>query len=247
MHNSAPVSPQRGSRRLVQFVLLGALVLSCAALWSNPRSIQYRRAVTLSHMAWEPTIRQFESEDQRLPPPHDAIVFVGSSSIARWNLPESFPELGPDAINRGFGGSLLADSAYFADRIVVPYRPRVVVVYAGDNDLDAGASPGEIVASFGQLEQRIHSADPGTKIVFVSIKPSILRWNLIVRIRETNQLVRDYCGARPYLTFLDIEPQMLSPDGRPRPDLLLADGIHLTPAGYRLWAEALRPLLRNRS
>jgi lysophospholipase L1-like esterase len=244
---SATPSGRVSNRRLIPIVLIVALVVSGVALLSDPRSIQYRRAVTISHVESEPTIRKFEQQDRQSPPPRDAVVFVGSSSIARWNLPESFPELGSEAINRGISGSLLADSAYFADRIVAPYKPRMVVLYAGDNDIDVGASPDEIVAWFAEFEQRVHARDPGVRIVFVSIKPSILRWSMIGSIREANQKVADYCTAHPYLKFLDIEPQMLSPAGQPRPELLLADGIHLTSAGYRLWTEALRPLLENQS
>src|SRR5258706_15310788 len=86
---------------------------------------------------WEPAIRKFEDADKVTPPPQNAIVFIGASSIVRWNLSDSFPELGPLAIKRGFGGSLAADSTRYAERIVIPYRPRIVAFYAGDNDVDA--------------------------------------------------------------------------------------------------------------
>ena len=105
---------------------------------------------------WDPAIAKFEASDQVSPPPTNGIVFIGASSIVRWKLPDYFPELGDKAINRGFGGSQMIDSLEFADRIILPYRPRMVVVYAGDNDLAAGKSPEQVLADFQALVRKIH-------------------------------------------------------------------------------------------
>ena len=125
---------------------------------------------------WEPAIQKFEEADKLSPPPQNAIVFIGASSIVRWNLKESFPELGAQAINRGFGGSLAADSTRYADRIVIPYKPRMVVFYAGDNDVEANHTPQQIADDFAAFERKVHAALPETQIVFISIKPSIRRF-----------------------------------------------------------------------
>ena len=197
---------------------------------------------------WEPTIRKFEDADKVTPPPQNAIVFIGASSIVRWNLPESFPELGPQAINRGFGGSLAADSTRYADRIVIPYKPRMVVFYAGDNDVEANHTPEQIASDFAAFERKVHAALPATQIVFISIKPSIRRWPWIEQIKGANALVRQYCTTHPHLTFVDIVPQMIGTDGKPRKELLVEDGLHMTPAGYKIWNDAIRPVLPlNRS
>ena len=162
----------------------------------------------------------------------------------RWNLRESFPELGPQAINRGFGGSLAPDSTRYADRIVIPYKPRMVVFYAGDNDVEANHTPAQIAGDFAAFEQKVHAALPDTQIVFISIKPSIRRFPWIEQIKGANALVREYCATHPHLTFVDIVPQMLGEDGKPRKELLVADGLHMTPAGYKIWNDALRPVLQ---
>src|SRR5213075_1967412 len=107
---------------------------------------------------WEPAIKKFEEADKISPPPQNAIVFIGASSIVRWNLKESFPELGAQAINRGFGGSLAADSTRYADRIVIPYKPRMVVFYAGDNDVEANHTPQQIAGDFAAFERKVHAA-----------------------------------------------------------------------------------------
>jgi lysophospholipase L1-like esterase len=194
--------------------------------------------------SWEPTIAKFEAQDRQSPAPSNGIVFVGASSIVRWNLPESFPELGAKAINRGFGGSLIGDSVHFADRIVIPYKPRIVVLYAGDNDVETSATAEQIADQFTRFDHKVHAALPNTRIVFISIKPSIRRWAHIDKIRAANKLVRAYITSRPHLAYADIEPQSLGGDGKPRPELLVADGLHLTPEGYKIWTAALKPHLK---
>jgi lysophospholipase L1-like esterase len=193
---------------------------------------------------WEPAIAKFEEQDRLMPPPANAILFIGASSIVRWNLPESFPELGPKAINRGFGGSLIGDSVKYADRIVMPYKPRIVVLYAGDNDVEADVTADEIANQFIAFDRKVHAALPDTKIIFISIKPSIRRWKWIDTIHAANTRIKDYTTTHPNLVYMDIEKQMLGADGQPNPDLLVADGLHMTPAGYKIWNAALGPLLR---
>lgn len=193
---------------------------------------------------WESAIKKFEDGDKVSPPLPDAIVFIGASSIVRWNLPDSFPELGPKAINRGFGGSLAADSTRYADRIVIPYKPKIVVFYAGDNDVEANHTPEQIAADFTAFEQKVHAALPATQIIFISIKPSVRRWPWIEQIKGANALVRQHCATRPHLTFVDIVTPMVGADGKPRKELLVEDGLHMTPAGYQVWNDALRPLLQ---
>ena len=193
---------------------------------------------------WEATIKKFEDADKVTPPPQNGIVFVGASSIVRWNLQDSFPELGPRAINRGFGGSMAGDSTRYAERIVIPYKPRIVVFYAGDNDIEANHTPEQIAGDFTAFERKVHAALPATEIIFISIKPSTRRWPWIEQIKSANALVRQYCATHKHLTFVDIVPQMIGADGKPRKELLLADGLHMTPAGYKVWNDAIRPLLQ---
>jgi lysophospholipase L1-like esterase len=193
---------------------------------------------------WDPAIQKFEEGDKVSPPPQNGVLFIGASSIVRWNLPEYFPELGAKAINRGFGGSQSVDAVRYVDRIVVPYHPRVVVYYAGDNDVEANIPAQEIAHQFTLFDQKVHTALPQTRIVFISIKPSIRRWKWIDTIKSANAMVKEYCAKHPNLAFMDIEQQMLGADGKPNPALLVEDGLHMTPAGYKIWTAALNPLLK---
>jgi len=225
---------------------LGVVVFASLTLVAQreaPPTVASRVAVPPE--SWEAIIAKFEAADRQSPPAQNAIVFIGASSIVRWNLPEYFPELGAKAINRGFGGSVVADSVYYADRIVIPYKPRIVVFYAGDNDVETPATAEQIAAGFTKFDQKVHAALPETKIIFISIKPSIRRWAFMDKIRGANGLVKDYIGKHKNLEFVDIVPQMIGADGKPRPELLVADGLHMTPEGYKIWTAALRPHLKN--
>lgn len=190
---------------------------------------------------WEPKIQQFEARDREQMPPLGGILFLGSSSIVGWDLDRYFPDL--PVINRGFGGSQIADSVHFAPRIVLPYKPKTVVLYAGDNDINAGKTPQQVLADFRQFVEVVHSTLPKTKIVFIAIKPSIRRWHLIENIREANRLIRAATAEAEQLVYVDIDVPSIGEDGKPRPELLKSDGLHLNADGYQLWSSLVRPHL----
>ena len=193
---------------------------------------------------WEPAIAAFEESDRTSPPPTGEIVFVGSSSIRLWDVHRYFPDL--KIINRGFGGSQLSDAVRYAERIVIPYTPRIVVVYAGDNDLYGGATSEQVVISFEQFVRIVRAKVPDVRIVFIGIKPSLLRWDVIERMRLANDMIRAYAENDDNVAFVDVDQAMLGWDEKPRPELFVADGLHLTPTGYELWSALLRPLLAAR-
>jgi len=189
---------------------------------------------------WEQDIAAFEAADRVAPPPKGEVVFVGSSTIRIWDLAASFPDL--KAINRGFGGSEMADSTRYVDRIVVPYAPRVVVVYAGDNDI-MGTTSEQIGIAFEQFVRAVHAKLPATRIVYIGIKPSPLRWAQVDRMRSANVVIEQFCQRDDRLAFVDIDHAMLGWDEKPRPELYQADGLHLTPAGYHILNTLVRPFL----
>ena len=172
-------------------------------------------------------------------PPKGQIVFVGSSTIVDWDPSRYFPDL--KIINRGLWGSSLIDSVRLVNRIVLPYEPRLVVVYAGDNDIDAGLTSEDVTVQFERFARSIHATLPQTRIVFIGIKPSPQRWLTIDRARATNELIRRLCSRDDRLAYLDVDGVMLGFDEKPRLDLFAADGLHLSPAGYLLWTTLLRP------
>lgn len=187
---------------------------------------------------WEKTIAAFEAKDHTTPPPQNAILFVGSSSIVRWNVRESFPDL--TTINRGFGGSHVADSLFYADRIVLPYHPSKIVFYAGENDIAAGKSPRQVADDFQQFIAKVRTARPDVPIVYLGLKPSPSRMKWIANFRETNKLIREFIATQKNIVFVDVETPMLDASGQPREDLFVADRLHLSAEGYKLWTQILR-------
>jgi lysophospholipase L1-like esterase len=210
--------------------------------------VEWQRAPATADSALDPTrfeaeIRAFEAADRANPPPVGGIVFIGSSSIHNWtNLAADFP--GSPVLNRGFGGSTLADVVYFADRILLPYRPRLVVLYAGDNDLAMGRTPERVVADYEAFIARVRSALPAARVVFASIKPSPSRRAFIPRTRETNQRIRTIIARDSLQAYVDVFTPMLNSAGQPRPELFMADSLHMARAGYLLWRARLAPVVR---
>jgi lysophospholipase L1-like esterase len=191
---------------------------------------------------WEADIRKFEEQDRVAPPPSGGAVFVGSSSIRLWNLREAFPDL--PVLNRGFGGSQMADAARYAERIVIPYKPRVVTVFAGGNDIHAGKTPEEVCAAFKELVGKIHAALPETRVYFISLFPNLARAAEDPQCRRVNELIRAFTRTDPRLGYIDARPRMENAEGKARPELLREDGLHLNAEGYKVWNEIVGPVIR---
>ncbi len=191
---------------------------------------------------WAKEMAAFEEQD-RSDPAIGGIVFVGSSSIRLWDLKKSFPDV--PALNRGFGGSEIPDSVAHVDLLVIRHKPRIVVFYAGDNDIAAGRTPQQVFDDYKAFVEKIHTALPATKIAFIAIKPSILRSALVDKVRAANTLVREYATTDDRIGFVDVDGPMLGWDEKPRKELFVADGLHMTPKGYELWTTLVRPFIEG--
>jgi len=191
---------------------------------------------------FEKEIRAFELADAKRPPPQGAILFIGSSGIRLWkSLAQDFPD--HQVINRGFGGSHISDSVYFADRIVIPYKPKMIVFRAGSNDINAGKSPEQVAADFRAFVDKVRAALPETRIVFMSINPSPIRVANMDRERRANELIQAYVASQPNMDYIDIFTPMLGADGKPRPELYIIDRLHPNAEGYKLWTKITEPHL----
>ncbi|MFI5381836.1 MAG: SGNH/GDSL hydrolase family protein [Tepidisphaerales bacterium] len=192
---------------------------------------------------WAAEIAALTAQDATQSPPAGAVVFVGSSSIRLWEtLAADFPGL--PLVQRGFGGSELADSVYYADRIVLAYHPRLVVLYAGENDIANGASAESVATAFTAFCAKVHTAQPGVRILFVSLKPSPSRVKFLPEFARANTLIAAACARDPRLTFVDVFHPMLNAAGAPRPELFRADQLHMLHDGYLIWVRLLAPLLQ---
>lgn len=195
------------------------------------------RAAEYDTSKWKADIDTFVKADEANPAEPGAIVFVGSSSIRMWDLAKSFP--GKPYLNRGFGGSEIVDSTHFFTELIANHKPRLVVFYAGDNDIAGGKSAEQVHADFQAFAQKFTEQLPEARLVYISIKPSIARWQLADKMREANKLIAAECDKNDQFTFLDVWPVMLGKDGQPREDIFFDDGLHMNETGYKLWAELL--------
>lgn len=187
---------------------------------------------------WERDIAKFEAEDREKAPQPGGMMFYGSSSIRLWDLDDGFP--GVAAVNRGFGGCGLIDVAHFAERVVLPHRPQTLVIYAGENDLAGGATPDDVVGSFERLQAWLKEKLPETRVYFLSIKPSPLRWKQIDRQSEANERIAALCEKSSQIRFVETGRLLLRADGEPDPKWFQKDRLHLNRDGYALWEKRLR-------
>jgi lysophospholipase L1-like esterase len=215
---------------LVAWLLLASL----PAAWAQ-------RAATDS-TRWEKNIAAFEMQDKESPPPKGALLFVGSSTIVRWkSLAQDFPE--HPIINRGFGGNQIADSTFYADRMIIPYAPKAIYLRAGGNDLNAGKSVEQVFTDYQDFVAKVHGKLPQTDIYFISLSPSIARWKQADKEKAVNELIKDYSQGKPHLRYIDTYDMVLGADGQPRAELFVEDKLHFGEAGYKLLIDRVRPYL----
>ena len=207
---------------LLTFLLLAPL----AAAWAQTNK-------------FEAEILALEASDRTNPPPKRPVLFVGSSSIRLWKtLAEDFPK--QRVINHGFGGSEISDSVFYAKRIVIPYKPRLIVLYAGGNDIHGGKTPEAVFSDFKAFVATVHAALPRTRIAYISIAPNPARWAEVDKVRAANALIAGFAREHRDLEFIDVFPHMLGLDGLPRPEIYSADRLHMNEQGYALWTQIVK-------
>ncbi len=225
--------------------LLGSLMRTipfCLALVAACCADRNAMAQETKPDAWRTEIDALTADDAAHPPPRDGVLFVGSSSIRLWTtLAQDFPGL--PVINRGFGGSMIADSTHYISRVVVPYRPKLIVFYAGDNDIDGGRTAQQVIDDFKTFVAQVHRRLPAAVVAFVSIKPTVARARVWPQMRAANDGIARWAATQESVRFVDIATKMLDANGGPRPELLREDGLHMSPAGYAIWIAELKPLL----
>jgi lysophospholipase L1-like esterase len=209
------------------------LLVSPAATWAQKGADSSR---------WEKEIAAYEAQDKTNPPPKGQILFIGASTVRRWTtLAQDFPDC--QVINRGFGGSQIVDSTYFAERLIFPHAPRQVFLRAGGNDLNAGKPPQQVFTDFKDFVAKVHGKLPETEIVFLAQTPSISRWKQADKEQALNTMVRDFVAGKPHLKYVEMYEMVLGADGQPRPELFVEDKLHFNAEGYKLLADRVRPHL----
>ena len=208
--------------------IAGLALLALAACASPPPSIPRPES-----LRYEAAMTEFAAADAQAAPPECGFLFVGSSSIRFWRtLAEDFPDR--TVINRGFGGSTVAEVNWYFDRVVEPYRPQAIVFYAGENDINAGKTPAQVYADFELFMRLKDHALGSTPVWYISAKPSKLRTSQMAAQSDLNARIAALAGRRDDLAYIDVASAMLKPDGSPK-DIFVEDDLHMTPDGYAIW------------
>jgi lysophospholipase L1-like esterase len=187
-------------------------------------------------------VAAYEAGDQATPPPANAILLAGDSQFDRWKtVREDLP--GYTLINRGIDSFRTDDLIQCADRLIVAYKPRLVVLHVGGNDLTRGKTPEQLLADTQTLIGKIRAGLPGVKIAWSSTTPGPGRWEQAAKRKAANALVKAWAATQKDVVFIDLWDAMLTPDGQPREDLWVADRVHPNHAGYLIRAKLTIPVL----
>jgi lysophospholipase L1-like esterase len=223
---AARAALDRRWRRLTAALLLpGALLLGAADLPSRPLNAD-------PTFPFSREIEAFAQADDAGPPVANATLFLGSSSIRLWDIRRGFPDI--PTVNRGFGGATTPDVLHYYARLLPRTEPRSVIVYVGENDLAAGGEPDKVARDVLTLLGKLRADYPRAHILYLSLKPSPIRWTLWPKLSAVNEAVARRAGAATF-DYLDVSHALLAPDGLPDASLFRPDGLHMNPRGYALW------------
>jgi lysophospholipase L1-like esterase len=192
---------------------------------------------------WEKELARLAKEEAANPPPKGALMFVGASSIVKWTtLAQDYPNV--KIVNHAFGGSMICDSTHFADRIILPFDPKMIFLRAGGNDMHGGKSVEETFADYKDFVTKIRTKLPDVPIVFISQSPAPARWDERDKVKQLNELVKSYTDQTSGLRYCETYDLSVDKDGNPRKDIYVADQLHFNEEGYKLLAERVRPFIR---
>ncbi len=227
-------------------IILGLIILA-AALGYYYVQKEYKKLESDDPQVWESAIRRFEKVDAKQPPSEKAVLFVGSSSIRFWKSLKK--DMAPiEVIRRGFGGAKLRDVIHYADRIILPYDPKAIVIFAGTNDISGRSndkSPQEIATDFRTLMDKIRTELPQTPVYYIPITPTSKRWEIWPKAQQANWLIKEMTSEDPYLHYISTTEFFLNEDQSLKEELLFLDGVHLNKRGYAVWTTIIKEVLMN--
>ena len=227
---------------LIRTLMTGLIFASVGLVAETPKPWPPPKPTSHDYGKWEKAVAAFEEADKKSPPAMGSVLFVGSSTIVRWKtLAADFPEL--QVLNRGFGGNQIKDSTHFADRMIFPYRPSMIVLRAGGNDINAGWPAEEVFNDFKTFVAKVRSRLPDVPIVYIGLSPTIKREVQIEEGNKLNDLIAAYCKESAGLHYIDTRKSSLGPDGRPDKSLFVSDMLHFNEKGYKVLTELVRPVL----
>jgi lysophospholipase L1-like esterase len=213
-------------------------------------SIQYGYSQNNDASVKDPDPKRFEKQidkfshwDRKNSYPKNSVLFIGSSSIRLWETYVFFSDY--PVINRGFGGAHISDVIHFYNRLVLKYKPQIIVFYAGDNDIAYEKSPEHVIDDYKRFIELVQADLHDTKIIYLPIKPSLARWQFWTKMNTVNISIREYCEDESNLYYVDTANPMFGSDNQPDKSLFIADSLHLNQKGYQKWSDILSPFLKD--
>ncbi len=188
-------------------------------------------------------IANFDKQDAERPVAAGGIVFTGSSSVRFWKVTEAFPDL--PVLNRGFGGSVANDLIIYANQVVLRYKPRVLVVYTGGNDLHAKLTTGEAFDDYTKFLTMVHEKLPDTRVIVSSVKVAPIRAEEIEKVKKLNSLLEAWIKEKPWIRWVEATNYLMGPDGQPMENFYRSDRLHLNDEGYAKWNAIIGPVIRE--
>jgi hypothetical protein len=233
---------------IMTLTMVGSLMTLFSVIAYSFVTGEFQKLASDDPEVWKQDIDAFQKMDLMLPPPDDAILFVGSSSIRFWSTLEQ--DMAPfSVIKRGFGGAKLNDVIYYADKIIFAYRPKAIVLFAGTNDItgrDNDKSALQVAGDFIRLAELITAQLPETDLYYLPITPTTSRWEIWPEAAKANQFIREYASGNEKIHFIEATPYFMDEKGYPRGELLFWDGIHLNKDGYAIWTDLVKNSLLSR-
>ncbi len=201
-------------------------------------------APLLAQTNYDAEFAAFDAQDKAMPPPADPILFVGSSSLRLWSgIKEAFP--GKPVINRGFGGSTISDVIRHMPRVILPYKPKQILLYAGDNDIAQNKMTArDVYSQFLTFFTVVRKQLPTVNVTYIAIKPSPARMAFMPVQTEANRMIKQYLAGQRNTGFVDVYTPMLGTNGQARPELFTADSLHMNAQGYEVWKGVIAPVLK---
>jgi lysophospholipase L1-like esterase len=220
--------------------LLCALLLLAAPIFAAEEVLSDKSSLTKIMGLYQKVL----AGAQKAPPAPGGIICLGSSHMQFWKSAQA--DLAPLTVrNFGVGGSRMTHAAdLFVDHLVIPFKPRAVILYEGSNDINAGTKPEEVLANFQKLHRKLHAALPEARLYVLSVVPSPgKRFLKIAELRKTNELLAKECATQPWMKFIDITEPLIGADGQPKAECFIPGDIHMLPAGYAVWKSVIAPVI----
>ena len=224
----------------MRFRLFAILGLSTVAIFGAEEVLSDKSSAAKVTALYNKTLAAAQKE----PPAPGGIICIGSSHMQFWKTVRE--DLAPLTVhNFGIGGSRMNQAAdLFIDNLVIPFKPRAVILYEGSNDINAGTKPEEVLANFQKLHRKLHAALPQARLYVLGVVPSPgKRFEKIADLKQTNELLAKECATQPWMKFIDVTSPLLGADGKPKEELFKPGDIHMLPAGYAVWKSVIAPVV----